>query len=718
MTATEAGSPRAAPELCYVDVGGTFTDAFVVAEDGSFALAKAFSTPGDVSEGFLAALTAVAQEAGSSRDQLCASLRVLGYGSTIVLNTLLTRQGVRTGLVVTAGFEDLLLMERGKQTWTDYERVDRIHPVTHRHLDPLVPKRLIAGVTERIDCFGDIVIPLYEEEARAGIGRLLDCGVEAIAVCFLWSFLNNEHEQRAGAIARELAAQRGLDVAVYLSSDVSPVARELSRANATIIEAYTTPRAAAGLGTLEARLRQDGFGGAVQIMQSSGGLAPLGKVRAVETIQSGPVGGVIGGRFIASLYGIDHILTSDVGGTSFDVALVTAGQVQVNREPVAVGMILGVPMVEILSIGAGGGTIAKLDEVSGRLSVGPQSAGAVPGPACLGQGGTLPTVTDADLVLGYLDPGSFAAGRGLDVQASRQAIAEHVADPLGLTIEEAADGIKHIIDVRMQDTLSGLVAARGFDIRDYHLLAFGGAGPSHVSGYSAGLSLAGVLAFAFSSVFSAFGAAAADYEHHYTRACNIIVPPFADDGTKVELGRRLNVLWLGLAERAVAQMESEGFERSRLTLQPQAMMRYGRQLNDLVVPSPVQQVASSTDWDRLVEAFERQYEQIYAKAAKYPQSGFEIFEVGLVATATKLKPRLPRHELHGPDPPSAAYRGSRPAWFDGERYETRRFEMQILRAGNRIEGPAVVHDRTTCLVVPPGSQVVVDQFKSFWLERA
>lgn len=672
-----------------------------------------------MSEGFFEALEAVATEAGYSFEELANALRVLGYGSTIVLNTLLTRAGARVGLVVTAGFEDLLLMERGKQTWTEYERIDRIHAVTHRHLEPLVNKRHIVGVTERIDCLGQRVVPIYEDELRSGVTRLLDDGVDAIAVCLLWSFLNDEHERRVRDVALEVAAERDMKLEIYISSEVSPVARELSRANASLIEAYTTPRAVAGLASIEERLRERGFGGALQVMQSSGGLAPFGSVRAVETIQSGPVGGVIGGHYIGALYGIDNILTSDVGGTSFDVALITAGQVPVNREPVAVGMILGVPMVEILSIGAGGGTLARVDGLTGRLSVGPESAGAVPGPVCFGRGGSVPTVTDADLVLGYINPATFGAGRSrLDVDAAREAIRAHVAEPLELSVEEAAEGIKRLIDVRMADTLDGLVAARGFEMQEYHLLAFGGAGPTHVAGYSGELPLAGVMVFPFSSVFSAFGAAAADYQHHYTRSCNIIVPPFADDGQQLDVGSRLNELWHDLAERAVTQMEKEGFSRGELVLVPQVMMRYGRQLNDLVVASPVQRIDSAGDFQRLIDAFEQQYEQIYARAARYPQSGFEVFEVGLVASAAKIKPLLATYDQGAPDPVAAARLGSQPAWFGGAKYETPRFQLAALRPGNRVEGPAVIEDPTTTFVVPPGFLVEADRYLTLWLRRS
>lgn len=707
------------PQLCYVDVGGTFTDAIVVADDGSFTLAKALSTPDAMARGFFNALGALADEAGCSQEELVRSLSVLGYGSTIVLNTLLTRTGARVGLIVTRGFEDLLLIERGKQTWIDYERIDRIHPVTHRHRPPLVPKSRIRGVTERVDCFGRVVIPLYEHEVREAVADLCRQDVEGIAICLLWSFLNDSHERRVVQIAHDVMSELGVAIPVYASVEVSPVMRELSRANAVIIEAYTSRRLSSGLTAIQRTLGEQGFKGEVQVMQSAGGLASVSHVKAVETVHSGPVGGVIGGRFIARQYGLEHVITSDVGGTSFDVSLITSGHVAVNREPSAVGYILGVPMVEILSIGAGGGTLASIDPLTGRLQVGPESAGADPGPACFGRGGAQPTVTDADLVLGYINPRTWGGGRvPLDTEAARTAIQTHVAEPLGVSVEEAAMGIKRIIDVRMADTIKGLVAARGFDLRDYSLLAFGGAGPTHVVGYTEELPLAGVLVFPYSSVFSAFGASCADYQHHYTRACNIIVPPFASDDAKMAAAEQLNRLWMRLAEQAVEQMEQEGFSRSDLILQPQAMIRYGRQLNDLIVPSPVQTIRSPSDFDRLIAAFEGLYERIYARAARFPQSGFDIFEVGLIATAPKICPRLPTLPAAGPTPSAEARLGSKPAWFDGGGVSTPRFAMRELRPENEIVGPAVVEDPTTTLVLPPGFRLRADQHLTMWLTKS
>ena len=459
------------PELCYVDVGSTFTDAFIVDVTGDFAAGKAPSTPGDVAEGFFAAVDAAASAWGMSAREVLPSLTVLGYGSTVVLNTILTRSGVTLGLLTTKGFEGILLMERGKQTWVDLDRAARLHPVTHRHNDPLIPRPLVRGVTGRIDCLGREVIPLYEDEVQQAAGELVEAGVDAVVICFLWSFLNPEHERRAAELCRDVSAERGRDVRVVASVDVSPVIRELPRLNAAVLEAYAGDVARRAFLGMQASLEDRGFGGQLQVMQSAGGLAPAAHVKTVDTIQSGPAGGVIGGRYIGEIYGFGNLITTDVGGTSFDVGIVTEGFVNVNREPSVARMLLGVPMIEILSIGTGGGTIARIEPLTGRLEIGPRSAGSEPGPACYGRGGTEPTVTDADLVLGYLNPDYFIGGRiRLDVEAARSAIEDRVAGALGMSIEEAAEGIRTIADARMRDAISGLVATRGFDLSGYRLL--------------------------------------------------------------------------------------------------------------------------------------------------------------------------------------------------------------------------------------------------------
>jgi acetone carboxylase beta subunit len=546
----------------------------------------------------------------------------------------------------------------------------------------------------------------------------LDQGMDSLVICFLWSFLNPAHERRAAELCEEVARERGGEIRVVCSVDVSPVIRELPRLNASILEAYTGDLARRAFRDMQAGLEDRGFGGQLQIMQSAGGLAPAVHVKTVDTIQSGPAGGVIGGRYIGEIYGFENLITTDVGGTSFDVGLVTEGFINVNREPTVARMLLGVPMIEILSIGAGGGTITRIDPLTGRLEIGPQSAGSEPGPACYGRGGTEPTVTDADLVLGYLNPDYFIGGRiRLDAGAARQAIDERIAGPLGMSVEEAAEGIRTIADAKMRDAISGLIATRGFDLSGYRLLAFGGAGPSHVAGYTEGLKLAGIMVFPFSAVFSAFGAASADYEHHLSRAVNVVVPPGAGEEDKLELGRRLTLAWEELRTQGLEQMGREGFDPRLVRFRPLAMVRYGRQLNDLVISSPVDRIDSVRDWDALITEFERVYERIFARAAKYPQAGYEVLEVGMVSYTEKIRPKL-RPESLGPSRPSVeAWKVERPAWFEGQWRSTPVYELVRLRPGNELGGPVVVEDATTTLVVPPGRRVRVDEYRTIWLEE-
>lgn len=704
------------PELCYIDVGGTFTDAFLVDEDGEFTTAKAPSTPDDVSRGFFAAIERAADEMSLPVRETLSSLRVLGYGATVALNTVLTRRGGTPGLVVTRGFEHLLAMGRGKQSWTELDRPARIHPVTHRMLEPLIPFGRVRGVTERIDCLGAEQIPLYEADVERAVGELVDAGADAIVVCFLWSFLNDAHEARAAEIARDVLAARGIDGPVVTSHEVSPVIRELPRANAATFEAYTGPLVKRAFANLEDELRRGGFDGELQVMQSAGGLAPARSVRVVETIQSGPVGGLVGGRFIGETYGLRNIITTDVGGTSFDLGLITNGNVAVNREPTVGRFVLGVPIAEVISIGAGGGTIAGIDPLTGRLVVGHESAGADPGPVCYGRGGTEPTVTDANVVLGLLNPARFAGGQmDLDVEQARRAIREKIAEPLGLAVEDAALGVRRIIDTRMRESIYGLVVSRGFDMSEYTLLAFGGGGPGHVAGYTDGVPLSGIAMFPYSSVFSAFGAAAADYEHHYSQSLNLIIPPDAGDDELAAVGARVTEAWDRLRARATEQMELEGFDPGQLEYRHQAMLRYGRQLNDLVVDSPRERIDSAEDWRALIDAFETQYSQTYSRAARYPQAGYDLFEVGLVVRAPKIRPRLRRHELAGERPGPEARAGVRRTYFDGEWVESTVLDIDGMRPGNRIEGPAVLENAYTTVVVPPGRAVHMDEYRSIWM---
>lgn len=704
---------------CYIDVGGTFTDCFVIDREGRFYLSKAPSTPHNVAMGTFEAMELAAQGMGMDKREFFSRLNFLGFGSTIVLNALLTRRGRRCGMLITKGFEDLLLMERGKQTWTEYDRIDRMHPVTHRHVAPLIPKTLIRGVTERIDALGKPIISLYEHEVAKGVTELIGQGIEALVICFLWSFLNDDHERRAANIAKNIITEAGNNIPIFLSVDISPVLRELSRANATIIEASTSHILIHALNDMENILERDGFRGTFQIMQSSGGLTPPRHLKAVETLQSGPVGGLLGSKFVGEMYGHFNIIGTDMGGTSFDVGLVNKGEININREPVVARFILGMPTAEILSIGAGGGTIAYIDQLTGRLGVGPESAGADPGPVSYGKGGSKPTVTDADLVLGYINPDYFIGGRiKLNKQKAEEALKKQIADPLKIELVEAAWGVREIIDIRMKETIMGLIAARGLEISNYLLLGFGGAGPVHIAGYTKDLPLKGILTFPYSSVFSAFGASTSPYQRYFTKALNMIVPPFPPQETKLELGQRINKIWTELEGNALSQVLEEGFSRDEIFVRYLAQIRFGRQLQDLIVTSPVSRINSVADWDALIMAFEKDYSEQYSSAAKYPEAGYEILDLSFTCSVYLTQPKIKKREKQSEKPSIASIKGTRQAFFNGQLYATTIYHSKGLIPGNLVKGPAIIEDPTTTFVIPPAYYMEMDEYSSLWLKRA
>jgi acetone carboxylase beta subunit len=705
------------PVLCYTDTGGTFTDTFVVDASGDFVVSKAPSTAEDISKGFFNSVALSAESLGQTMQEFFGQLQVVGYGTTVVINAILNRGGVKTGVITTRGFEHILLMERGRQTYTGYNYTDRLHTLTHRHTNPLVPYEQIRGVTERIDCFGKPIVQLYEQEARQAARELIETDCEAIVILFLFCWLNPEHERRMREIVYEVAREMNREVDVYISFEVSPVTRELNRLNATIVEAYATPFFKSAVGRVEKKVKDYGFRGTLQIMQSTGGLAAADYVKVVETLESGPVGGLIGGQYIGRLYGFDNLITTDVGGTSFDVGLVNKGVITVEREPEVARMLMGVPMAQINSIGAGGGTIARLDPLTGRLQVGPDSAEAVPGPVCYDLGGEQPTVTDTDVILGYIDPEYFLGGSiKLNKEKAQAVMKEKIADPLDLDVVQAAAGVKELIDTKMKDALVGMVMSRGYDISEYYLLGIGGGGPTHLAGYSEGVPLKGVMAFPYSAAFSAFGAASANYEHRYTLATNIVAPYMAGDELKTGLGQAISRAWEDLEQAALVQMDKEGFARDEVSFVHQAMIRYGRQLDDLIVVSPVERIGSPADWDALMRAFEDAYEAIYTKASKFPEAGYEIFEIGLIASVPKIKPVLRRFEVGDSTPPGGSQKGRRQCYFGDQWVETSVYDGHTLTAGNTVEGPSVVEFSTSTLVVPPWRQAYVDEYLTFWLK--
>lgn len=701
---------------CYTDSGGTFTDSLIIDEQGNMFSGKAPTTPASLDESHIASIRAAIEGLDMTWEEFVPQIDIAAFGTTAMINTIVQRRGAKVGAIVTAGFELLSWMGRGSQTYSEYSWQGILHSITHRRLEDLVPYDLVRGATERIDCNGKAFIPLYENEVKEATADLIAKDVDAIVILFLYSYLNSSHELRAKQIVEEMVASAGKNIKVFASCEVNPIMKELARFNSVAIEAYAGDICRKSLAKSEERLRASGYSKALQVTLSHGGLMPFQHARMVETAMSGPAGGIMGGKYLADVYGFENVITTDVGGTSFDVGLVTKGRVGVKSEPVVARFILSVPCAEVTSIGAGGGTIAYLDPYTGRLKVGPQSAGAVPGPACYGSGGEEPTVTDADVVLGYIDPDYFLGGRlKLDRSLAEKAIKTKIADPLGLSVVEAARGIKEIIDTDMGNYCRNLISSRGYTVNDYVLLAFGGAGPTHVAGYTKNTPYKEVVMAPFASVFGAFGGAMSDYSRQYVKATRIFIPYGADEATKLEAADKLNKLWEEMEASAYEELENAGFNTKDIQFDHFTYTRYEGQLDEIVVHPPLRRLLSSADVDTFINAFETEYSSIFTRAGRYPETGYLTLHIGLVARVPKPKPLLKKRPVRKVT--GNGLKGQRLAYFEGQEFDAKIYQLSDVASGQTIEGPAIIEHIDTCFVIPPNYRIDVDEYGMLFLRR-
>src|ERR1700722_4533360 len=688
---------------CGVDTGGAFTDCILIS-DGRVVRAKAPSTPKDFSLGFFDALESAGSQLGLSLEDLVPRLRHLGYGTKEATNIVVQRNVARTGLLMTEGFGDTLLMMRA------IGRVTGVPPEKLMHLSatskpaPLIPRSLTAEVVERMDSFGDVVVPLDENQCRRAIDRLLALDVEAIAIAFLWSFLNPAHERAALELVREIAP----NIYSCCSSALAPRLGEYERTATAAINAYVGPatsdymeRVRLGMDELQARHEP-------LVLQCSGGAIPISQVAmdAVRTIGSGPAAGVIASADLARRLDIAHVICADVGGTTFDVGLIRDGQAVMTDTSIVSQYRYYAPSVDIESIGAGGGSIAWVDRVSGTLRVGPESAGASPGPAAYGQGGDRPTVTDACLVMGYLNPQSVLAGRvGLDIEAARRAI-ETVAEPLGMTLERAAAGIVRIAEMHMADLVRKTTIQRGYHPSDFVLFAYGGGGPVHAGSFGAELGVSRVL-IPFgesSSLWSAFGAAASDVRRVF-EASRVLEAPLVVE--------TLNDMYAGLESNANDWLVAQGFEPPDIRLVRSADVRYKAQIHQVAIPvadGTLDEVAG----EALLDDFERAYEALYGVGTGYRAAGIELTAVRISAVGV-----IAKSDVHAVDhvTPTKEAASRRVWWPEVDAYvDTDVYEGATLTPGVRHDGPAIVEYRDTTLVVHPGQCVLVDAFGNLELE--
>lgn len=686
------------------------TDTILVDADGHFKIGKSATTPKNEAEGFIASAEDAAEAWGLSLEELFSGVGVVLYSGTGMLNTLLSRTGRKLGLITTKGMEDMILMGRGLQAWADYSYADRLHAVTHAHPDPLVPRRRTHGVTERIDQFGDIILPLYEHEARAAARRLIADKVDAICIMTIFSHVNPAHEKRIAEICRQEIAKAGADIAVHASHEVRPVIREQSRLNSVLIEAYATSRGRKQLKGIEEASKKYGFRYGVQTLLSFGGLTSINHPRLHETMISGPIGGILGAAYVGKLIGNDSLICSDMGGTSFDMGVITRGQTRIENEPLMDRFKLNVPTLHLDTIGAGAGMILKVDPLTKKVSLGPESAGSDPGPICFAKGGTEPTIADCDAILGRLNPDYFLGGKvKLQVEKARAAFKEKCADVLGVGVEEAAEGMIDMLEADANNALRRVISGQGIHPSEFTLLSYGGSGPLHLAGCSKGIGFKDIITFQFAAAFSAFGCTTADFMRRHSVSMQIDIGARATDPELEAFGERVTAVWDDLARAAVDEMLADGHAREKIRTVPFLMMRYTGQLEDVEVVAPLSAVQSADDMRKVLAEFESVYAKVNHRVSRYGEAGFSITELGLTATADKVKPVLVRQPLGKPDP-SPAHKGVREAYIGGRWHKANLYEMDWLKPGHEVVGPAIVEHPATTLVVHPGDRVWVDEW--------
>ncbi|MDV6245850.1 hydantoinase/oxoprolinase family protein [Rhodococcus opacus] len=685
-----------------VDVGGTFTDAVLDDSAGTVLAAKAPSTPPDYSRGVIDVLEALAEQLGRPVEEMLADTHHIAHGTTSSLNALVMGNVPPVGFLTTKGHRDsiYIMNVEGRYLGSSPEQLQNVMGQSKSH--GLIPKKHALELTERLDRDGNVVVALDEESARESIRVLLAEGVSGIAVSLLWSFRNPAHEQRI----RELVHEIDPTMFVSLSSEVSPRIREFARNATTIMSTQIGPGLRDYLGELESKLRERNLAGPLLVMQSNGGAVAAAEApkNAISTVGSVLTGGVVGAVSLGGQLGHRNIIATDVGGTTFLVGLVVDGDPVRSSSTIINHHPINVPTLEVHAIGSGGGAIAWID-AGGNLQIGPHSAQAVPGPACYGQGGTEPTNADANLVLGILPERGLLGGRKpLDKNLAREAIRARIAEPLGLSIEDAAAAIYAVQNAQTGDLLRKTVVEAGHDPRDFVLYAFGGSGPAHCAAYAAEVGVREVIVplGQVASAFSAYGLASS----------NIVLAAELSDPAAMPLDpTRADRNFTQLENQVLEQLNRQGLTFTRVEIEREIDMRYSMQLAEVATPIP----AGNLDAEEIARAsdlFEQRYAELYGEDSGFREAGIQAITYRVRATGIlPFSPTLPELKSADSADASAARISTRKVCLDGKLgyVDTDVYDYSKLLAGHVLPGPAIVEVPTTTVVVPHGTTGTVDR---------
>jgi len=669
-----------------VDVGGTFTDIVCFDEERqSLRLLKVPSTPGEPNRAVVDGAMRILQET----DRLPGSIQFFIHGTTVATNAILERKGAPVALLVTEGFRDVLYVMRQDRP--------RLYDYFQQRPEPLVPRNLRFEISERMLYTGTVRLPLQEEPTRRTLRRLKEEGITNIAVCLLHSYVNPAHEQQL----RDWIQQEIPDARVSLSSEILPELKEFERMSTTVINAYVKPLVGTYVRNLESGIASQGIPSGLHIMQSNGGImaAQTAQSHSVHTVLSGPAAGALSGLVLGQQLGIENLISIDVGGTSADVSVVHDGHLHFAEESEVGGQVIKVPSIEIHTVGAGGGSIAWID-AGGALQVGPQSAGADPGPACYGKGGHEPTVTDANLVLGRLNPQYFLGGEmAIDMESARKAIHQKVAAPLGLSLEQAAEGVIRVINSVMAKAIRRLSVEKGYDPRDFTLISFGGGGPLHAAELAADLQIPKVLVPFAPGVSSALGLLTADFRHDYVRST-------LRRSSLTTVDQLMKCL-ADLRTAAVAQMNREHVDTQAIIFRPCLDMRYLGQGFSLQVRFSLAELAEWKTLGPLVSRFHDSHRAAYSYCDEHAET--EIVNIRLAAIGELPRPNFSQLPDTTRDAVSVA-KGSRNAYIDGRFESVCVYERSKLLAGSHVDGPAIVEQVDSTTLILRGQIGRTDEF--------
>ena len=705
-------------QILAIDAGGTMTDAFIIDDKGEFVVGKAQTTPDEEHIGLMQSSQDALDQWDTTIEEEYPHLLAGVYSGTAMLNRLVARVGKRVGLVLNKGMEDNHRMGRGVQSHLGYSYSDRIHVNTHHFEEPLVPRKWTVGVTERVDLFGNVVIPIYEHEIEEAIQELIDKDVEAIVISFLHSYKFPAHERKVRDIARKMTADQKKDIKIFATADYYPVKKESHRTNTTIVEAYAAEPSRETLAKLEESLHEHGTNFDLRIMASHGGTISIEANELARTAVSGPIGGMVGAKYLSDNLGIKNVACSDIGGTSFDIGLITQGNLEIDTSPDMARLVLSLPLVSMDTTGSGTGSYVRIDPSYGNLKLGPDSAGALIGVCNPDSGIETVTVSDCHVVLGLINPDNFIGGT---IQLSRerayQAVKEQVAEPLGFSVEDAAFGVTELLESELKNYLESMILGKGYSPSQYTCFSYGGGGPLHTAGYTKGLGFEDILIPAWAAGFSAFGCGAADFEYRNDKTLDLHIAEKASDEVIMEEGKHLQAAWDELKGFVTEEFKKNNYTEEDVNYKLFFRMQYQGQLNDLEVEAPIESFKNVSDYRELVKAFEEMYTRVYAKSALSPELGYSITGAIVRGVVDVAKPKIPEEALSEETPPKEAFLGTREVYWDGEWIEAQIYEMEKLLPGNKLGAFSIIESTATTLVVPTGFETYLDKHLIFHLKE-